>query len=55
MRIGDFVIFIPNGLIFRIDNNKMLKWMEESGNYRAITQSEECQPSKLEVGEFESP
>jgi hypothetical protein len=35
VKVGDFVIFIPNGLKFRVENSKMLKWMIISGNYKA--------------------
>lgn len=35
-KMGDMVIFKPNGLLFRVDNKKILRWMQESGNYVKI-------------------
>lgn len=33
LKVGDIVIYQPNGLWFKVENNKMLRWMEMSGNY----------------------
>lgn len=33
IKVGDMVIYIPNGLEFRIDNKRQLKWMQESKLY----------------------
>jgi hypothetical protein len=35
-KVGDTVVFTPNGLYFRCENKKMEKWMQESGNYIKI-------------------
>ena len=32
-KVGDMVVYKPNGLIFRCENTKMWKWMQDSGNY----------------------
>ena len=32
-KIGDMVLFSLNGLQFRVENKKILKWMQDSGNY----------------------
>jgi hypothetical protein len=32
-KVGDMVVFIPNGLVFRCENMKQWKWMQDSGNY----------------------
>jgi hypothetical protein len=32
-KVGDMVMFEPNGLMFRCENIKMWKWMQESGYY----------------------
>jgi endo-1,4-beta-mannosidase len=39
-KIGDIVMYLPNGLLFRCENNKMWKWMQESGNYVKIISDE---------------
>ena len=34
--IGDNVIFISNGLIYLVENKKILRWMKASKNYIKI-------------------
>jgi len=38
-KIGDYVTYIPNGLQFRVKNNKILRWMQESKQYVKIIRS----------------
>ena len=33
LKIGDYVMYIPNGLIFKVENEKQLKWMNSSCFY----------------------
>ena len=49
MKVGDLVIYQPNGLLFRVENLKMLKWMIESKLYSPIAQSAELLPLKEKV------
>lgn len=32
-KVGDIVMFTPNGLYFRCENAKMWRWMQDSGYY----------------------
>jgi hypothetical protein len=51
IKVGDFVEFIPNGLIFRVENQKMLNWMILSGLYikQSISSSGEQGSYKAKV------
>lgn len=40
-KVGDMVVYLPNELFFRCENNKMWKWMKESGNYVKIINHEQ--------------
>lgn len=39
-KVGDMVMYLPNGLFFRCENTKMWRWMQESGNYVKIISDE---------------
>jgi len=39
--MNEEVIYIPNGLMFNVENNRMWKWMTESGKYIKIISYEE--------------
>jgi hypothetical protein len=40
-KVGDMVMYIPNGLMFRCENMKMWRWMQESGNYVKVIEEAE--------------